>query len=168
MVGIVIQDAVATRSKNALHIGGFDKAIHKYRQRQETKPVRRRRPGRHHHRPTLIRPGSPTGSFQSTNESVLSPSILLAETRERTQETLEALPAQVLRQAQRFHDYIKLWGDNADHTDPTSDAGKLVDDHLRKLLDEVAGDTPLGISMKKEILHDEDARHVSRCFIVRL
>lgn len=157
---IVIQDAVASRSKTALHIRGFAKAVQKYRQRQEQKPARRRRTGRHHHRPTLIRPTSPTGSFQSTNESVLSPSILLAEARERTQESLEALPEQILHQTRRFHEYVKLWADTNEHADPTSDAGKLVDDHLRKLLDEITAEIPIGISRKREILHDDDARHV--------
>jgi hypothetical protein len=93
----------------------------------------------------------------------------IAETHTRAQESLDALPGHVLRHAETFHTYIRLFVDDGNILD-TQRGGSAkaiasggmaeVSSTLRKLLDEIAMLGGIGKATKEEILQDPDARHV--------
>jgi hypothetical protein len=91
----------------------------------------------------------------------------------RAQQSLQALPGHVLRHANTFHTYIRLFVDDANILD-TQRGGSAkaaacggmaeVSGALRKLLDEIAALGNIGEARKEEILQDPDARHVCDIF----
>lgn len=185
-VCLVVQEAYDSKYKNALHMGKFDKAVKRYRQKTETT---RTPPGRRRHRlraEAAARQGIPPGSSShSSLARTLSqkPSIINEnldpneqnsnEVTARTQESLEALPGHVLHQCKNFHKYIKFFVDGGNILDAEdshhghgpnggTSGSSEVSHGLRKLLDEIAGNNGgIGKVTKDEILGDEDARHVS-------
>lgn len=94
--------------------------------------------------------------------------VVVYESHVLAQDTLEALPLQVLSHAKAFQNYVRFSEEGAAVLDDHhSDGGSLheemseISNGLRVLLDEIAGaGANISKATKEEILQDNDARHV--------
>lgn len=162
---IVLQEAYNSRYRNALHVGAFDKAVKRYRQKfDQARPA-----GRKRHRLHIRRHGDPPSTSHSSlnlHDHAGAPSrtptqriqTATHELHARAQERLEALPDHVLNHVKLFHRFIRFFVEGG-HILHGHD--EEVSDRLRGLLDEIAALGGIGKVTKDELLQDEDTRHVS-------
>lgn len=163
----VIEDAGSSRYKDAMHSRAFDKAVAKYRKKaalQSTKVPRAE---------FNIQRASNAGQMMvedgSARDPEPDPSALestaarLEEARAVARRQLEALPIEIVRRARTFHDYMQYFAGGHDINDsdlPGEGPQTNVPDELKKLLDEIVKSEGIGDRVKREILQDEDAKHV--------
>lgn len=106
--------------------------------------------------PTSPPPSRPPLSQQQSTLDALNDSHARAQTR------LEALPHKILADAKTFHEHLSYFVGSGNKL--TVDSGDELPPGLQKLMNEITGVEKLGERIKREILQDEDARHVSRAF----
>lgn len=138
----VLQDAFSSRYKSALYSGVFENAVKRYRQKAKTQSEQAQGDDKESNIPARIRPS------------------LVEESSALAQRSLESLPGRVLAQARVFHRYIQYLI-HAEH-------GAIVTPDLKLMLDDLSQAEKLDHRMKGEILHDDEAKHVSigLCLIV--
>jgi len=159
----VLQEAYDSRYKHALHVGAFDKAVKRYRQKADhAKPA-----GRRHRHVHIHGPGGPPstshsslhtpfGSATPQPQTPIEPSeATVAELQTQALECLEALPEHVFHGVKIIHQYIRFFIDGWHHEQEGE-----VNDRLKKLLGEIAGMGGIGKVTKDELLHDEASRHI--------
>ena len=172
-----------------MHLSGFDKAVKRYRQRADRARVSAQIKKATHsqerkgaeveasraHEASL----SPTNTMLPAESSTRSMGNIIGdelnhtavyESRVAAQDTLEALPFQVLSLAKAFQDYVRFSEEGAaaldDHhnhigSGSSRDETQEITNGLRSLLDEIAGAGALISNATKDvILKDNDARHV--------
>jgi hypothetical protein len=81
------------------------------------------------------------------------------EVHTRTQTQLEALPHKILADAQTFHEHLSYFV--AAGNKVNIDSGDDLPPGLQQLINEITNAEKIGEQIKREILQDEDARHVS-------
>ena len=141
---------MSSRYKNALHFKTFDRAVKKFRQKEneETEKLAKQ-----------ITPHAPkTHSLSSLPDAV-------KEAEELARRELERLPTQIIKQVRSFHDQMQFFVN-----DTGVAAAEVAGEHapgrtgipmqLRKLLDEIARLEEIGGRAKREILEDDDSRNV--------
>ncbi|KAF7964357.1 hypothetical protein HWV62_9589, partial [Athelia sp. TMB] len=147
----VVQEAYDSKYKRALHIGAFDKAVKRYRVKlqinRETKDAEK----------TTVVPRTRAETGITLPELSEDISIQQNHSNVSAQETLEALPSQILEQARTLRKYVRAFA--ADDDASEGEETKEVTQGLRKLLDEIAGAVGVGRVSKAEIMQDVDARH---------
>jgi hypothetical protein len=89
----------------------------------------------------------------------LSTEDALNEAHTHTQTQLEALPHKILADAKIFHEHLSYFVGSGNKV--KVDSGDELPPGLQQLLNEITGAEKLGERVKREILQDEDARHVS-------
>lgn len=162
----VVQEAYNSKYKNALHIGAFDKAVKRYREKAQISRSTRGakinlRERARSNADTIVPERDLDPNAESPAESSTQKFDLEMSTREtRAQDKLEALPGAILRQAKTFHKYIRAFVDGG--VIPGGEIGRLseVSDGLRGLLDEIAGGGGIGKVSKEEIMQDAEARQI--------
>lgn len=147
----VISEAFSSKYHSALHAGVFERAVKRYRERARAIAVKARL-GKN----KLLSPSSPQRPPLSAHQSVED---ALKESHTRTQTQLEALPHKILADAKTFHEHLSYFVGSGNKL--TVDSGDQLPAGLQQLMNEVTGAEKLGDRIKKEILQDEDARHVS-------
>jgi hypothetical protein len=83
---------------------------------------------------------------------------VLKEVHTRTQTQLEALPHKILADAKTFHEHLSYFVGAGNKV--KVDSGDDLPPGLQRLMNEITGAQKLGERIKREILQDEDARHV--------
>jgi hypothetical protein len=134
---IVLQDAFSSKYKSALHTGGFEAAVKKYRQKKKAQKKEK----------------GEEGDYGGLNISAKVRPSVVEQSSARAQHSLESLPGQVLEQARVFHRHIQYVA----QVEPEGD----VPLDLKRMLDDITRAQELDERMKYEILQDEDARNVS-------
>ena len=169
-----------------MHLNGFDKAVKRYRQRANQARVSAKMKKATHKQErraeveislpheasvspinTTLSAESSGGSMGYANEHDLNQAAV-HESRAAAQDTLEALPVQILSLAKAFQDYVRFSEEGTEaFDDHHGDSGRLHDESqeighgLRSLLDEITGAGAIISNATKEvILKDDNARHV--------
>jgi predicted metal-dependent hydrolase len=150
IVGLVIAEAYSDRYKNALHSGAFARAVKQYRNRSGHDNIVAKE------KPNPVPAVMPVGA---THEDIAT---ALAESKQQAQQSLEDLPHQIRKHIRTFHQHFQFFaGPNAKaNVENLSE----VPENLHKLMDDISGTERLAERIKKEILQDENARHVSSFF----
>lgn len=148
-----------------MHSRAFDKAVAKYRKRAASKATKAASRAEHStQRATNASDMTAEGGAAETAEPDPSGLVLTAskleEVQAQTQRHLEALPHEIIHRARTFHDYMQYFAGGRGRDLPGEGPQTNVPDELRKLLDEIARSEGIGERVKRDILHDNDAKNV--------
>ncbi|TFY50356.1 hypothetical protein EVJ58_g11084 [Rhodofomes roseus] len=160
----VIEDACSAKYQSAMHSQVFEIAVRKYRKSTADEAIevphaeyQLQRTGADRMRNVdAIRKGEV--SVEPEEQSMTTVQAQLEEAHQKAHKELEALPHEIIQQAQTFHDYMQFFAKGGGHDQEDHDA-RNVPRALRELLDEIVTNEDVDERVKQEILADDDAKH---------